>query len=52
MLLSPYISVSQPVCRGTVVCRELLLGVQPNILPCDFNSLLPTINHFCFKNEK
>ncbi len=26
-----YISVSQPVCRGTLVWRELLLGVPPNI---------------------
>jgi len=34
------------------VCHELLLDVPPNILPCHFNSLLTTINHFCFKNEK
>jgi hypothetical protein len=38
-----YSSVSQPV------CRELLLGVPPNIFPCDFESLLPTIKHISFE---
>jgi len=41
------------VCRGKLeVCRELNPGVLPNIFPCDFNSLLPTIKYFLLKDEK
>jgi len=34
------------------VCRELLLGVPPNIFPCDFESLLPTIKHISFEKSE